>query len=298
MNEYYVYMWIRTDTNDPFYVGKGKGDRAYSFQSRNKYFKDVIKYCNNNNIDVCVCILHENLSEKEALEYECWYIDYFINECGYSLTNMTWGGDGGNKFSFLSEKEKEEYRKKMSESCKGKNKGHRHTDESKRKMRENSPDYTGKNNPFYGKHHSEETKKILSQKTHQNNLGKHHSEEKKRKISESRKGIVFSDSTIKKMRENNLGEKNPNYGKHVTEKHKEAMKKLYKKTLVILPDKKELYFENTKDCKKYMKENYNFSSFLVKKLLRDGTPLNLPESQKYIYPHVYKMNGTIIKHIE
>ena len=26
-NEYYVYEWIRLDTNEPFYVGKGKGNR-------------------------------------------------------------------------------------------------------------------------------------------------------------------------------------------------------------------------------------------------------------------------------
>lgn len=131
-----------------------------------------------------------------------------------------------------------------------------------------------------------------------NPKGRHHSEETKKKMSEIRKGIIFSEETIEKMKINNAGEKNPHYGKKQTEKHKEAMKKLYKKTLVILPDKTELYFDSTKDCKNYMKENYNFSSYLVKKLLHDGTPLNLPESQKYIYPHVYKMNGTIIKHVE
>ena len=27
MNNYYVYIYWRLDTNEPFYVGKGKGDR-------------------------------------------------------------------------------------------------------------------------------------------------------------------------------------------------------------------------------------------------------------------------------
>ena len=26
-NKYYVYEWIRLDINEPFYVGKGCGDR-------------------------------------------------------------------------------------------------------------------------------------------------------------------------------------------------------------------------------------------------------------------------------
>ena len=28
-NNYYVYEWIRLDTNEPFYVGKGKNKRCY-----------------------------------------------------------------------------------------------------------------------------------------------------------------------------------------------------------------------------------------------------------------------------
>ena len=35
-NNYYVYEWIRLDTNEPFYVGKGKGIRWKSFDRRNK----------------------------------------------------------------------------------------------------------------------------------------------------------------------------------------------------------------------------------------------------------------------
>ena len=28
-DKYYVYEWIRLDTNEPFYVGKGHGSRCY-----------------------------------------------------------------------------------------------------------------------------------------------------------------------------------------------------------------------------------------------------------------------------
>ena len=55
--------------------------------------------------------------------------------------------------------------------------------------------FSGDKNPFYGKHHSEETKMLISQKLKgkfigQNHpfYGKHHSEENLIKMSKNRKG--------------------------------------------------------------------------------------------------------------
>lgn len=42
--------------------------------------------------------------------------------------------------------------------------GKHHTEETKQKMREHHADVSGENNPMYGKHHTEETKNIISQK--------------------------------------------------------------------------------------------------------------------------------------
>ena len=39
-------------------------------------------------------ILQENLSENEAFEYECWYINEYRFVDGFSLCNMTDGGEG------------------------------------------------------------------------------------------------------------------------------------------------------------------------------------------------------------
>ena len=88
-NIYYVYEWIRLDTNEPFYVGKGKNDRWCKTTGRSKYFTSIL-----NKVDTSVNILQDHLSEKEAFEYECWYINEYRFEYGYNLCNLTDGGEG------------------------------------------------------------------------------------------------------------------------------------------------------------------------------------------------------------
>ncbi|MDD5358344.1 MAG: NUMOD3 domain-containing DNA-binding protein [Candidatus Nanoarchaeia archaeon] len=112
-----------------------------------------------------------------------------------------------------------ETREKMSKSRLNK----RHTEDSKQKMRkpkseeakknitagirkwhEENPGFnSGENHPFYGKHHSEETKQKISEKlkliyTDKEKVpmyGKHHSEETKIKLSIASKGRKLSDKT-------------------------------------------------------------------------------------------------------
>lgn len=86
---YYVYEWIRLDTNEPFYVGKGKGNRWCCLSKRNKYFNRIV-----NSKEVAVYILHKNLDEETAFDYEWYYIDLYRN-IGFKLTNVAEGGEGG-----------------------------------------------------------------------------------------------------------------------------------------------------------------------------------------------------------
>jgi hypothetical protein len=83
--------------------------------------------------------------------------------------------------------------------------------------------YQGENNPFYGKTHSEETRELL-----------------KEKITETWKtqqhpwlGRKHSEKSKEKFRENNKGEKNPNFGK----KHSEE-------TLMKMKEARKLWWEN------------------------------------------------------
>jgi len=88
--------------------------------------------------------------------------------------------------------------------------------------------YASEKHPLYGKHHSEKTKKKMSEakigihrseetkrKIGQAHKGMHRSEETKRKISEAHMGIHYSKETRKKLSEARIGkyvgEKHPNW---------------------------------------------------------------------------------------
>jgi hypothetical protein len=136
MNIYYVYAYLRTSDNTPYYIGKGKGKRAFS-----KYHSVSVP-----NDKSKIVFLETNLTNLGACALERRYIRWYgrkINNTGI-LYNITEGGEGntsprseewkrnhsqkikGNK---LSKKEinrlktmdrsymkTESYRKKMSES--------------------------------------------------------------------------------------------------------------------------------------------------------------------------------------
>ena len=138
MGEYYVYEYIRLDTNEPFYVGKGKRGRWKDIKGRNEWFIKVV-----NKYDVAVNILHDNLEEQVALDFECWYIHEYKYVIGYDLVNIADGGES----TALSGELNGMYGKK-------------HSDETKKKISDSRKDkYFGENNHFYGKHHTEEARK-------------------------------------------------------------------------------------------------------------------------------------------
>ena len=134
-------------------------------------------------------------------------------------------------------------------------------------IRTKKEEIIGKNNPFYGKHHTEATKKKMSEvKKGEKSVwfGKHHTEATKKKMSEARKGhivsnetkqklsefhkgIILSDETKQRIKESNTGktrteaqkqkyseskkgEKNPFYGKHHSV---ETRKKISEKMSVL-----------------------------------------------------------------
>lgn len=68
MDNFYVYNHVRADTNEIFYVGKGKGKRAYQKANRNKEWKKITS-----KVDYSVNILVDKLHEDDALKIERFY---------------------------------------------------------------------------------------------------------------------------------------------------------------------------------------------------------------------------------
>lgn len=80
------------------------------------------------------------------------------------------------------------------------------TDEWKRKISES---HKGEKNHFFGKKHTPETLKKISE----TGKGRIFSDERNKKIGDFHRGRKRSQETIRKLKEANTGEKNPMYGK-------------------------------------------------------------------------------------
>ena len=101
--EYYVYSHIKKTDGTCFYIGKGKGNRAFSKSSRNKHWhRVVVKH------GYEVVFLAKNLTEEQALLLE----EERIREIG--LSNLTNQATGGKKSAGW--KHEESTKKRISES--------------------------------------------------------------------------------------------------------------------------------------------------------------------------------------
>jgi hypothetical protein len=110
-NNFIVYIHIRPDTNEPFYVGKGVPGREIRLCGRNQYWKNIV---NKNNGTFKVKILFKGLNEDEALLKER-EIELDLKNKGYILTNII---KCGVKAGTTGMKHFKESKRKISEGLK------------------------------------------------------------------------------------------------------------------------------------------------------------------------------------
>lgn len=124
-NDCYVYIHTRNDTGAVFYVGKGRGNRAWRASNRNRWWRAIA-----NKHGYEVTLVASGLDEACAFTFEKIAISGYPKG---QLCNLTKGGEGPS--------------------------GMVHREDSRLKM---SLGRIGEKNHFFGKTHSEETRAKLS----------------------------------------------------------------------------------------------------------------------------------------
>lgn len=219
MCNYYTYAYLREDRT-PYYVGRGKGDRAYRrhWRSRVKggYFEPPSKDR--------ILILKKNLTEEDANKHEIYMIAIFgrkDNNTGI-LRNLTNGGEGTSGVKMTedrlmklkkpkSEEHKQklrkpksvEYRKKMSDI----KKGTKLSEEHKEKISEQVKGRKWWNNGVSNKHTKECPGEGWNIGRINNNVDRVLSEETKEKIRVSNKGKTLTDEHKKLLSQKIKGRK-------------------------------------------------------------------------------------------
>jgi hypothetical protein len=176
-----------------FYIGKGQGGRAHSFNKRNKQWNQVVEKHGKPDVQV----LANWDTEEEALDHERLLISCF-RDLGHKLCNLSDGGYGNAGYKLSTEAKQKislslvgnkrsvgvvqaiEQREKNSKKQIGNSRalGHRHTKEYKEKISlllKGNKNACGKNCKWVGTHQKTKNTIVFLSTTELNKAGFQHS---------------------------------------------------------------------------------------------------------------------------
>lgn len=107
---FYVYVLFRPWNGEPFYVGKGKGERWLRFgRPDNKHFRRIVAKAKRLGLEIPSVKVRDDLTESEAFATERALIGAIGRGKNGPLVNLTDGGDGVSG-RIVTEKEKADKR--------------------------------------------------------------------------------------------------------------------------------------------------------------------------------------------
>lgn len=187
MNNNYTIYIHKNKFNGKLYIGQTsqipqkRWDNGRGYKTSSKFYNAILKYGWDNFEHIIVA---NNLSKKQADKMEEELIQKYQtrnDDFGYNIKK------GGNNHTHS-----EETKRKIGEANKIALKGSHWSEEHRQII---SQKFTGKNNPFYGKKHTEETKQKISESRkgqcsgeNHHFYGKKHTKEELKKMSDNRKG--------------------------------------------------------------------------------------------------------------
>lgn len=217
------YIYKTTNLiNGKIYIGQKKGPEfCPDYKGSGKVLWNAINKYGWDNFKVeflIPCFDQEELNEEERFLIE-WFNSRDRN-IGYNIAE---GGTWGDVSQGMTPEEYETWCEKNRVTHSGdKNHfyGKKHTEESKRKISEHHADFSGENHPMYGRSLSDETRRKISEARKRKYAT---DPEFRKRMSDCQKGKKLSEETKKKISESMSGENNPFYGRHHSDETKQKI---------------------------------------------------------------------------